>query len=59
MGTACISRWLCVSGDPKYGIPVLDPMYVQEVSVHESGIKITGREIVIEGLRNAFLEDFR
>jgi hypothetical protein len=34
-------------------------MYVQEVSVQESGINITGREIVIEGAKNAILEDFR
>jgi hypothetical protein len=34
-------------------------MYIQEISVQESGVKITGRDIVIEGAKNAILEDFR
>jgi hypothetical protein len=48
-----------VSGDPKYNIPVLDPMYLQEIAVQESGIKITGRDIVVEGAKDAILEEFR
>lgn len=54
-----VSRRLCISGDPKYGVPVLDPMYVPEISVQESGIKITAWNFTIEGARNATLQDFR
>ncbi|PNF31891.1 hypothetical protein B7P43_G07892 [Cryptotermes secundus] len=56
-GREAIPRLL--KGDPKYGVPVLDPMYVPEVSVEESGIKITARNFTIEGARNATLQDFR
>jgi hypothetical protein len=34
-------------------------MYVQEISVQDSGIKITGRDVVMEGAKDAILEDFR
>jgi hypothetical protein len=54
-----MSRRLCISGDAKYGIPVLDPLYVQEIYVQESGINITARDIVMEGAKDAILEEFR
>jgi hypothetical protein len=50
---------LSISGDSKYGIPVLDPLCIQKVSVEESGIKITGRDVIMEGAKDAILEDFR
>jgi hypothetical protein len=55
----CLSEEGCVSGDPKYGIPVLDPIYVEEVNVQESGIIIIARNFTIEGARDAALQDFR
>jgi hypothetical protein len=54
-----VSRRLCISGDPKYGIPLLDPISIQEASVKDSGITIIARDFIVEGIRDAVLQDMR
>jgi hypothetical protein len=54
-----VSHPVSISGDPKYGIPVLDPIHVERAFLKESGIMVTARNFSIEGAKNAVLEDFR
>ncbi|XP_021924757.1 protein takeout-like [Zootermopsis nevadensis] len=48
-----------LKGDPKYGVPVLDPVLVEEVVVRDSGITIAARNFTIEGAKEAVLQDVR
>jgi hypothetical protein len=54
-----VSHSIAISGDSKYGIPVLDPILVDRASVQESGITVTVWNFSIEGAKDAVLEDFR
>ncbi|KAJ4448249.1 hypothetical protein ANN_10263 [Periplaneta americana] len=45
-----------LNGDRKYGFPPLDPMYVEEVMVKESGITIKAINFTIEGARDVDLK---
>lgn len=48
-----------ISGDPKYGVPVLDPFFISELVIKESGITISAHEFTIEGAKDAILKEFR
>jgi hypothetical protein len=50
---------LCVSGDPKYGVPNLDPFFVKEISVKEFGIAFTLTDFTVEGAKDATLQDIK
>jgi len=44
------------AGLKKYNIPVLDPLQVTEVKAADAGLEMTGRDIVVEGLKNIVLK---
>ncbi|XP_069682346.1 protein takeout-like [Periplaneta americana] len=46
-----------IKGDQKYGIPVLDPLHVKELSVNQTGIAYTFRDMVITGVKNSDLKE--
>lgn len=58
-GKLFISRRLYISGDPQYGVPNLDPVFVKEISIRESGLTLTARDFTVEGAKDAVLQDIR
>ena len=50
---------LCVSGDVKYGVPNLDPFFVNEIVIEQFGFKFTVRNTTVEGAKDADLQDIR
>ncbi|GFG36384.1 hypothetical protein Cfor_06103 [Coptotermes formosanus] len=55
-GTAAIPR--VVKGDRTLGVPVLDPLFVEKVSMTHSGLHATSKNFTITGMKDAVLEDF-
>jgi hypothetical protein len=54
-----ISRRLCVSGDPKYGVPILDPFFVKQLAVKELGLAFNLSDFTVEGAKDATLQDIK
>jgi hypothetical protein len=54
-----ISRMLCVSGDRKYGVPNLDPFFLKEMSAKEFGIVFNVSDMIVEGVKDATLQDVK
>jgi len=51
------------AGDPKYKVPVLDPLLIEELSVTQGssnfGLSFTATNLTISGLKNAQVKDIR
>jgi len=51
------------AGDPKYRVPVLDPLKIEELSVTQGssnfGLSFTATNITVTGLKNAQVKDIR
>jgi len=54
-----LSRWFYVLGDRKLGVPVLDPLFVERVSLTHSGLQATSINFTITGMKDADLEAVR
>ncbi|PSN38868.1 hypothetical protein C0J52_25724, partial [Blattella germanica] len=48
-----------ISGDPEYGIPVLDPWYIRNVSASEFGLTVKTINMTISGSSKGHLESFK
>jgi hypothetical protein len=48
-----------IAGDRTLGVPVLDPLFVEKVSMTHSGLHATSKNFTITGMKDAVLEDFR
>jgi hypothetical protein len=48
-----------ISGDPKYGIPILDPLVEQMFSMTYAGFTLASNNFTLQGLKDAVLEDAR
>jgi hypothetical protein len=54
-----VSRRFYISGDRKYGVPPLDPLLIEKLSMTQSGITATSLNFTIVGLKDVIIEDFR
>jgi hypothetical protein len=54
-----MSRWFYILGDRKLGVPVLDPLLVDKLSMTHGGIHATSKNFTIVGVKDAVLEYFR
>jgi hypothetical protein len=54
-----LSRWFYILGDRKFGVPVLDPLFVERTSMTHAGIQATSINFTIVGVKDAELEAFR
>jgi hypothetical protein len=48
-----------ISGDPKYGIPVLDPLVEQTMSLTHTEFTFALNNFTLHGLKDTVLEDIR
>jgi len=55
----CVSKSLCLAGDPKHGVPNLDPFFVKEISMQLFGLMLTARDLTVEGAKDIELQDIR
>jgi hypothetical protein len=54
-----LSRWFYISGDRKFGVPILDPLFVEKTSITHAGIQAATINFTIVGVKDADLEAFR
>ena len=51
------------AGDPKYRVPVLDPLHIEELSLSQGssnfGLSFTATNLTISGLKNVEVKDIR
>jgi hypothetical protein len=51
------------AGDPKYKVPLLDPLQIEQLSVTQGspnfGLSLTARNATISGLKNVQVKDIR
>jgi len=51
------------AGDPKYRVPVLDPLRIEKLSVTQGssnfGLSFTATNLTISGLKNVQVKDIR
>jgi hypothetical protein len=51
------------AGDPKYKVPVLEPLQIEELSVTQGssniGLSFTATNVTISGLKNTQVKDIR
>ena len=59
----CTEETPCVTGDPKYRVPVLDPMLVTELRIEEGtrsvGMKMLARNATLSGLKDVDMKATR
>jgi hypothetical protein len=49
----------CVSGLKKFHIPVLDPLIVKEIRAVDGQIDMAAKDVRVEGIKNAIVENIR
>jgi hypothetical protein len=51
------------AGDPKYRVPILEPLQIEQLSVGQGstniGLSFTATNLTITGLKNAQVKDYR
>jgi hypothetical protein len=51
------------AGDPKYRVPILDPLYIEQLSVTQGssnfGLSFTATNATASGLKNTQVKDIR
>ena len=51
------------AGDPKYRVPVIDPLHIEQMTVQEGssnfGLSLTATNITITGFKNMKVNDIR
>jgi hypothetical protein len=50
---------LPVSGDRKYGVPVLDPLLIRKLTTTYNGFTATSRNSTVVGVKDVAIEDIR
>jgi hypothetical protein len=48
-----------VPGDRKYGVPVLDPMLIKQLTTKHGGLTATSRNSTVVGVKDVVIEDIR
>jgi hypothetical protein len=54
-----MSRWFEVAGDPEYGVPVLDPLVIKELTTKHAEFEVTTRNSTTLGVKDTMIEDIR
>jgi len=51
------------AGDPKYSVPVLDPLHIEKLSVTQGssnfGLSFTATNLTLSGIKNVQVKDIR
>ena len=58
-GELSISKRLCLTGDPEYGVPILDPLFIKEITMKLLGLILTVRDTTAVGAKGFDLQDVR